>query len=63
MATWAKAELAVAMGTSQDGSHAHELGMHTIRQCTESFLAEHFQLSREEPAINILGLHNVAIMS
>ena len=28
MATWSKAELAVAMGTSQDGSRAHELGTH-----------------------------------
>lgn len=33
MATWSKTELAIAMGTSQDGSRAHELGTHRVWQC------------------------------
>lgn len=50
MATWSKAELAIAMGTSQDGNRAHELGTHESGNATVVPRFRFFWLLRAETA-------------
>ena len=59
MATWSKAELAIAMGTSHDGSRAHELGAHQIWQCDRLRQAQRFLAAKSRNCKDTLCFHDL----